>query len=135
MVSRVFRAKEKVQVLDAVLSIWVSSVVLSIISGWCVKIKWSDWSGSAILSDPEDRKESAAALNIGNFHECIDTCVISRRPSSKKEKLLFKIKRLHRDSMVFFEHAGSVKEGMVIINDPFVSQCTVRSVDKHQETA
>ena len=84
MLSRVFRVKEKVQVLDAVLSIWVSSVILSIISDWCVKIKWSDWSGSAIFSDPEDRKESAAALNIGNFHECIDTCVISRRPSSKK---------------------------------------------------
>ena len=36
--------------------------------------------------------------------------------------------------MVFFEHAGSVKEGIAIINDPFVSQCTVRLVDKPQET-
>ena len=37
--------------------------------------------------------------------------------------------------MVFFEHAVSVKEGIVIISDPFVSQCTVRSVDKPQDTA
>ena len=37
--------------------------------------------------------------------------------------------------MVFFEHAGSVKKRIVIINDPFVSQCTVRLVDKPQDTA
>ena len=37
--------------------------------------------------------------------------------------------------MVFFEHAGSVKKGIFIINDPFVSQCTVRLVDKPQNTA
>ena len=43
--------------------------------------------------------------------------------------------RLHSDSMVFFEHAGSVKKRIVIINDPFVSQCTVRLVDKPQDTA
>ena len=36
--------------------------------------------------------------------------------------------------MVFFEQAGSVKKGIVIINDPFVSQCTVRLVDKPQDT-
>ena len=37
--------------------------------------------------------------------------------------------------MVFFEQAGSVKKGVVIINDPFVSQCTVRLLDKPQDTA
>ena len=36
--------------------------------------------------------------------------------------------------MVFIEHAGSVKKGIVIINDPFVSMCTVRLVDKPQDT-
>ena len=51
------------------------------------------------------------------------------------EKLSFNPRRLHRDSMVFFEPAGSVKKVIVIINDPFVSQCTVRLVDKPQDTA
>ena len=37
--------------------------------------------------------------------------------------------------MVFFEHAGSVEKEIVIINDPFGSQCTVRLVDKPQDTA
>ena len=37
--------------------------------------------------------------------------------------------------MVFFEHAGSVKKRIVIINDPFVSQCTICLVDKPQDTA
>ena len=37
--------------------------------------------------------------------------------------------------MVFFEHPGSVKKGIVIINDPFASQCIVRVVDKPQNTA
>ena len=48
--------------------------------------------------------------------------------------LSFNPRRLHRDSMVFFEHAGSVKNGIVIMNDPFVFQCTVRLVDKPQDT-
>ena len=39
-----------------------------------------------------------------------------------------------QDSMVFFEHAESVKK-IVIINDPFVSQCTVHLVDKPQDFA
>ena len=37
--------------------------------------------------------------------------------------------------MVFFEHAGTVKKWIVIIKDPFVSQCTVRLVDKPHGTA
>ena len=37
--------------------------------------------------------------------------------------------------MVFLEHARSVKKETVIINDPFVFQCTVRLVDKPQDTA
>ena len=37
--------------------------------------------------------------------------------------------------MVFFEHVGSVKKGIVIIGNPFVSQCTVRLVNKLQDTA
>ena len=37
--------------------------------------------------------------------------------------------------MVFFEHAGSVTKGIVIINYAFVSQCTLRLVDKTQDTA
>ena len=37
--------------------------------------------------------------------------------------------------MVFFEHARCVKKETVIINDPFVFQCTVRLVDKPQDTA
>ena len=37
--------------------------------------------------------------------------------------------------MLFFEHAGSVKKEIVIINDHFVSHCTVRLVDKPQDTA
>ena len=37
--------------------------------------------------------------------------------------------------MVFFEHAGIVKKGIVILNDPYVSQCPVRLVDKPQDTA
>ena len=61
--------------------------------------------------------------------------VISRRRNSRKEKLSFNPRRLHRESMVFFEHAGSGKKEIVIINDPFVSQCTVRLVDKPQDTA
>ena len=37
--------------------------------------------------------------------------------------------------MVCSEHAGSDKKGIVIVNDPFVSQCTVCLVDKTQDTA
>ena len=38
--------------------------------------------------------------------------------------------------LVFFlEHAGSVKIRIVIINDPFVSQCTVRVIDNSHDTA
>ena len=37
--------------------------------------------------------------------------------------------------MVFLEHAGSIKKRIVIINDPFVSQCTDRLVDKPQDFA
>ena len=37
--------------------------------------------------------------------------------------------------MVFFEHAESVKKGIIIINDPLVSQCKVLWVDKPQDTA
>ena len=69
------------------------------------------------------------------FQEQIDTCVISRRRNSRKDKISFNPRRLHRDSMVFFEHTGSVTKGIVIINDAFVSQCTVRLVDKPQDTA
>ena len=78
MLSRTFQVKEKVQVLDAVTSIWESAVILSLISDWCVKIKWSDWAGSAIFSVPEDRKENATAWNIRKFYEHNDTCVISK---------------------------------------------------------
>ena len=35
----------------------------------------------------------------------------------------------------FFEHAGGVKIEIVLINDPFVSRCTVSLVDKRQDTA
>ena len=135
MLSRTFRVKEKVQVLDAVTSNWKSAVILSLISDWAVKIKWSDWPGSAISSVPENSQENAAAWNKRKLHERNDSCAISRRRNSRKEKLSFNLRRLHRDSMVFFEHAGSVKKGIVIINNPFVSQCTVRSVYKPQDTA
>ena len=64
MLSITFRVKEKVQHLDAVPSIWETAVILSLISDWCVKIKWSDWPGSAIFSVPEDRKENATAWKI-----------------------------------------------------------------------
>ena len=126
---------EKVKVLDAVTSIWESAVILSFISDWCVKINWPDFPGNAIFRVPEDRKENATAWNIRKVHKYNDTCVISRRRISRKDKISFNPRRLHSDSMVFFEHAGSVKKGIckkgiVIINDPFVSQCTVRLVDK-----
>ena len=117
------------------LPIWESAVILSLISDWCVKIKWSDWPGSAIFSGPEDRKENATAWNIRKFHEHNDTCVISRRRNSRKDRISFNPRRLHRDSMVFFEHAGSVKKGIVIINDPLGSQCTVLLVDIPRDTA
>ena len=79
ILSRTFRPKDKVQVLDAVTSIWESAVTLSLISDWCVKIKWSDWPQSAFFSVPEDRKENATIRNTRKFHEHNDTCVISRR--------------------------------------------------------
>ena len=110
MLSRNFRVKEKVQVLEAVTSIWESAVSLSLISDWCEKTSWSDWPGSAIFSVPEDRKENATAWNIKNFHKHIDTCVISRRRISRKDKISFNPRQLHRDSMVFLEHARSVKK-------------------------
>ena len=37
--------------------------------------------------------------------------------------------------MVFFEHAGIGKKEIVIIKDTFVAQCTVRLVDKPEDTA
>ena len=37
--------------------------------------------------------------------------------------------------MVFFEHAVNVKKWSVIINDNFLSQCTIRLVEKPQNTA
>ena len=58
MLGRTFRVKEKVQVLDVVTSIWESAVILSLISVWCVRIKWSDWPGNAISGVPEDRKKT-----------------------------------------------------------------------------
>ena len=132
MLSRTFQVKEKVQVIDAVTSIWESAVNLSLFS---VKVKRSDWPGIEIFSVPVNRKENAASWKIRKTHEHNYTCVISRRRISRKEKISFNCSRLHRDPMVFFEHAGSVKKGIFIINDPFVSQCTVRSVDKPQDTA
>ena len=137
MLIRTFRVKEKVQVLDAVTSNWERAVILSLIKGilWSVKIIWSHWPGNAIFSVPEDGKENAAAWSIGKFHEHSDTCVFSGRRNSRKKKLSFNPRRLYRDSMVFFEHAGSVKKGIVIINDPFVSKCTFRFVGKPQDTA
>ena len=56
MLTRTFRVKVKVHVLDAFTSIWESAVNLALISDWCVKIKWSDWTGSAIFSVKEDEK-------------------------------------------------------------------------------
>ena len=112
MLSRIFRVGEKVQVLDAVTSIWESAVILSLISDLCEKIKWSDWPGSATFSVPEDRKEDTTAWNMRKIHEHNDNCVISRRRNSRKDKISFNPRRLHRDSVVFFEHAGSVKKGL-----------------------
>ena len=132
MLSRTFRVKGKIQVLDAVTSIWESAKILSLISDWCVKNEWSDWPGSAIFSVPENRKENATAWNIRKFYEDNHTCVNSRRRNSRKDKISFNPKRLHRDSMVFFEHAGSVKKGIVIINDLFVSQCRVQTRRKNR---
>ena len=135
MLSRTFRVKKKVQVLDSVTFIWESAKFLSLISDWCVMIKWSDWPGSAIFSVPEDKKESATSWKIRKFHEHNDNYVISRRRNSRKDKLSFNPRRLHRDSMVFFVRAGSVKKGIFIINVPFLSQCTMRFVDKPRDTA
>ena len=56
MLTRNFRVKVKVHVLEAVTSIWESAVILALISDWCVKIKWSDWTGDAIFSVTEDKK-------------------------------------------------------------------------------
>ena len=108
MLGRTLLVNEKVQVLDVVASIWESAVTLSLISDWCVKIKWLDWPGSAIFSVPEDRQGNAGAWTIGKFHEDNDTFVISRRGNSRKKKLSFNSRRLQRDSMVFFKHAGNV---------------------------
>ena len=135
MLSRIFRVKEKVQFLDVVTSIKECAVILSLISDWSVKINWSHWPGIAIFSVPEDSKKNAAAWNVRKFREHNDICVIGRRRNSRKEKLSFNHRRLHRDSMVFFEHAESVKKGIIIINDPLVSQCKVLWVDKPQDTA
>ena len=112
MLSTTFRVQVKVQVLDAITSLWESAVILSLISDWCVKIKWSDWPGSAIFIVREERKENATAWKIRKLHEHNDTCVISRRWNSRKDKISFNPRRLHRDSMVFFQHAGSVKKGL-----------------------
>ena len=84
MQGKTFRLKEKVQVLDAVTSIWKSAVILSLISDWSLKVKWSDWPESAIISVPEDSKENAAAWNIRKFLKHNYTCVISRRRNSRK---------------------------------------------------
>ena len=104
--------KKKVQVLNTVTSDWESAKILSLISDWSVKINWSDWPRSAIFSVPEDSKENAAAWNIRKFHEHNDTRVISRRRKSRKNKLSFNPRWLHRDLVVFFEHAESVKKGL-----------------------
>ena len=64
---KIFRVKVKVQVFDAINSIWEIAVILSLISDWCVKIKWSNWPESAIFSVSEDRKENATAWNIRKF--------------------------------------------------------------------
>ena len=116
---RIFLIKEKTQVLNAITSIWENFVSLTLINDWCVKINWSDWPGRVIFSVPEDRKENAAAWNVRKIHEHNDTCVISKRPKSRKKKLSFKPRRLHRYSMVFFKHAGSVKKWIVFFKDPF----------------
>ena len=104
---------------------------LALISDWCVKNKWQEIS---IFSVPEDRKKRSI-MQYKKFHKYNDSCVISRRPNARKESLSFNPSRLHRDSMVFFEDAVKVKKEIVIINDPFVSQCTVRMVDKPQDTS
>ena len=135
MLSTSFRVNKKVQVLDAVTSILNTAVILSLISHWCLKTKWSVRPERAIFNVPEDGKENAATWNLGKFHEHNDTCVISRRLNSRKEKLSFNPRWLHRDSMVCFKRAGSFKKGIVIIKDRFVSQCTVHLVNKPQDVA
>ena len=130
MLSRTYCVKENVQVLDAVTSI----CIFSLISDWCVKVKWSDWPEYAIFNVPEDRKENAAAWNIRNFANN-HTCVISRRRNSRKEKQSFNPRRLHRDLMSLFRTNWECQKRIVIIIDPFVSHCTVRWVDKPQKTA
>ena len=84
------------------------------------QVEWSDWPGIAIFSVPGDRKENATAWKIRKFHEHNDTCVISRRRNSRKDKISFNHRRLHMNSMVFCEPAGSVKKGIVIFNDPIL---------------
>ena len=112
MLSRTFRVKEKVQVIDAVISIRESAVFLSLISDWCVKIKWSDWPGSAIFSVPKDRKENPTAWNIRKIHEHNDTCVISMRRKLRKDKISFNPRRLHSNSMVLLNMLGVSKKGL-----------------------
>ena len=94
MLSRTFRVKEKVQVLNAVTSIWESAVILSLISDWCVKIKWSDWPGSAIFSVPEDRKENATAWNIRKFTNTMILVSSTEGGIREKDKMSFNPRRL-----------------------------------------
>ena len=62
--------------------------------------------------------------------------------NSRKDKISFNPRWLHRDSMVLYDAPRecsmlreSVKKEIVNINDPFVSQCTVCLVDNPQDTA
>ena len=58
MLSRIFRVKEKVQVLVAVTSIGESAVILSFISDWCVKIEGSEWSDVSSLVSQKTKKKT-----------------------------------------------------------------------------
>ena len=91
-------------------------------------IKWSDWPVSAIFSVPEDRKVNAAAWNIWKLHEHNEGWIRKRRsyPSTPDG--------CTGTWWSFANMLGRSKK-MVIINDLFVSYCTVRLVDKAQDTA
>ena len=62
MLCRTFRVKELVQILDAATSICESAVILSLISDWCVNIKWSDWPGTAIFSVDRRQKRKCNSM-------------------------------------------------------------------------
>ena len=67
MLRQTFSGDDKIQVLDPTTFIWESAKIISYVSDWCVRIKWTEWPGIKHfdLTVPEkDRDDKVSTITI-----------------------------------------------------------------------